>query len=101
MFGDFAFLFAVLMMGHALGDFALQNDYVAREKKNSLIVMSMHCLIHAGIVLFLTASVPAAAFQYFSHFVIDKMKCEGSISFREDQALHTAVMLAIALCMSI
>lgn len=98
-----------MMVGHAVGDFGLQSDWMAKHKnrrvhednvhsrKPELIwahVMSSHCLIHAGAVGLATGSVLLAVMEFVAHFIIDVCKCEGYIGFHTDQFLHIGCKLA-------
>lgn len=97
-------LFA-LLIAHAICDFALQGEFVAKAKNRHADLssifgnqpvprglwtnaLSAHCLIHAGGVWFVTGSVALAAIEFVVHCIIDFVKCEGWISFAADQILH-------------
>ncbi len=92
-----------LLVGHAVGDFGLQSDWMARYKnrhlqgetvisrKPELIwieVLSAHSLIHAGAVALATGSIVLGIFEFIAHWIIDFCKCEDYFGFHTDQALH-------------
>ena len=92
-----------LLVGHALGDFALQSDWMAIYKSHHnknvqvlskqpgiiwLHVLSSHCLIHAGAVALATGSVVLGVLEFIAHFIIDFCKSEGLFGFHTDQILH-------------
>lgn len=85
-----------LCAGHALCDFALQNDFVAKGKNLKTPfpgmawqqIMLAHCLIHTGMVLWLTGSVWMALAELVIHYATDWAKCAGKINFNTDQAIH-------------
>ncbi len=94
-----------LLVGHAVGDFGLQSDWMARYKnrhmqgqsvfsaKPELIwleVLSAHCLIHAGAVALATGSVLLGLLEFVAHWLIDFCKCEDYFGFHTDQCLHIA-----------
>lgn len=99
-------LLLLLLFAHALADFPLQGDYLAKFKAPRLPVpppnrytepnplwpwhMGAHCMIHAGFVLILTHSVWLALAEFFAHGAIDLLKCRGQLTFGQDQALHIA-----------
>ena len=83
----------LLLAGHALGDFALQNDYVAKTKANSLVVMAAHSLIHGAIVFCVTSSLTLGLVETALHAAIDSAKCRDAISFNTDQLLHVGCKL--------
>lgn len=98
-------IFLTLMMVHYLCDFSLQNDFVAKFK--SYIVdgkynpiwyhcLTAHCAIHALGVYVLTKSVYLSLFMFFTHFLIDHLKCKGKITFNGDQLLHVLVITVIS-----
>lgn len=89
-------VFFILLFGHALGDFALQNDSMLTKKnpKNNpsdwYVFLGAHAVIHGGLVGFLSGSFTFALAETVCHFVIDLAKCKGKISLKLDQALHIA-----------
>lgn len=101
--------FFILLFGHFLADFALQNDFVARSKDPRFNVREMwipvmiaHCMIHAGVVFIITGYLSLALFQFATHYLIDVAKCmqmfgKTDRAFVIDQMLHVAVMAIIAL----
>lgn len=102
----FVMLFT-LMFAHFLGDFAFQNDFVAKAKNPKLsskeiwpIVMLAHCMIHAGMVLIITRSLMAAMVVLVLHYIVDYYKCMGLFgtryAFAIDQGLHIGLIAVIA-----
>lgn len=108
-----------LLVGHALADFALQNEWVARYKspKHGVLgrsawsrkkglhvvtetiwpwVLSSHALIHAGAVWLLTGSWTLGLLEFAFHAAIDLAKGSELIGFHGDQALHVACKFAWA-----
>lgn len=100
----FVMLFA-LTIGHAFADFPLQGDFLSRGKNRNCppvsladgrkgpenlwaYLMSAHCLIHAGFVWVITGHVVLALAEFFLHWAIDVVKCEGKTAFATDQWLH-------------
>jgi hypothetical protein len=90
-----------LFFGHAIADFGLQNDFVARGKNPTIVtfrdslgehawvwIMLAHCLIHSGFVLFITHSVTLTVAEIVLHFIIDYNKCVGRYGFSTDQLFH-------------
>lgn len=112
-------LIILLLLWHALADFPLQGDFIARFKAPAIYwperapapngdygwvpnaiwpwCMSAHCMIHAGGVFFITMSWQCAVFEFATHWVIDWTKCHGRISFNTDQVLHLIGKLVIIL----
>lgn len=95
--GPFA-LFAAFVVVHALADFPLQGDYIAKQKSRSqadslgvwIIALSAHCVIHAGGVWLVSGSLAFGVAELFAHAVIDGFKGEKRIGIVSDQLLHLA-----------
>ncbi|QQL44891.1 DUF3307 domain-containing protein [Sulfuriroseicoccus oceanibius] len=97
-------LFFALLIGHALGDFPLQGEFLATGKNRHLVTekggdlvgggwfvcLIAHALIHAGLVWALTGSVVLGCTELVLHAVIDAIRCEGKLGFVADQLLHVA-----------
>lgn len=91
--------FLLLIIGHYLADFALQNDFTAKCKSPGSApfwphVMVAHCAIQAGPVLLVTGMWQLALAEFAAHFVIDFSKCSGFLTFNQDQALHIICKMA-------
>ncbi len=88
----------LLVAAHALFDYALQGDFMAKAKNPAAPIpgvpwyqpMSAHCFIHATAVYLITGTIVAGIFEFVAHFVIDYMKCTGNLSYNQDQFLHLA-----------
>jgi hypothetical protein len=91
-------LFGALMVAHAICDYPLQGEFLAKAKNRAAPILgfpwwqalSAHALIHAGAVAFLTGVWWLGALEFAAHFVTDDAKCRGRISLNQDQAIHTA-----------
>ncbi|RLT45190.1 MAG: DUF3307 domain-containing protein [Chloroflexi bacterium] len=77
-------LFEWLLVGHLIGDWVFQNDWMARHKQDGLFnrAILIHCAIYTAVLLliyFLPAAQPqslrvflrVAIFVYLSHWLID------------------------------
>lgn len=97
----------VLLAVHALCDYPLQGDFLAKAKNPVAPVsgvpwymaMGAHSHIHAGGVWLVTGSLYLALVELFLHGLIDLAKCHGKISFNTDQALHFACKFVYVLVM--
>lgn len=95
-------LFFLLMVVHALADYPLQGDFLARAKNHAAPIpgvpwwqaMGAHSLIHGGGVAIVTGSLYLGLAECVAHFLIDRAKCAGRIGYNMDQALHVACKLA-------
>lgn len=86
-----------LLVGHALADFSLQSDFIARMKNRWndntgtgmwFYVLSSHALTQGGFVFLATGSVGLGIAETVLHWWIDFAKCEQMISLHMDQVLH-------------
>lgn len=83
-----------MAIGHALGDFALQSDFMAKFKSRKsesemwMHVLLAHSLIHGGAVYIATGNEYLGIAETICHALIDHSKCEGWIGFHTDQWLH-------------
>lgn len=87
-----------LFAGHALFDYPLQGDFLAKGKNRKLLgegwfggwwkAMLAHCFMQSAMVLVVTGSVPMALAELVIHLVTDISKCEGLIDSNIDQAIH-------------
>jgi hypothetical protein len=103
-------LFFQFLIGHALGDFVLQSDVMARAKSRSYAAtaergpgfpawyywLAAHALVHGGIVWIVSGSAALGLVEAALHALIDWAKCEHRITFHQDQALH--VLCKVGYC---
>ncbi|MGV8959873.1 MAG: DUF3307 domain-containing protein [Stenotrophomonas sp.] len=94
-------LFALLIFGHALADYPLQGQFLARAKNRLSPVpgvpwyqaLGAHAVIHGGMVGVITGSLLLGALECAAHALIDDFKCARRIGFNVDQALHVGCKL--------
>jgi len=98
----------LLMAAHCLCDYPLQGDFMAQGKNRNtaigrdiwLMILPSHAAIHAGAVLVVTGSAAACIIEFVTHTLIDFLKCEGKITFAQDQAAHLLVKALIVTLMA-
>ncbi len=86
----------LLFAGHAVCDYPLQGDFLARGKNRFNPILGVpwyqclfaHSLIHAGMVYLVTQSMTFALLELEIHFITDYAKCAGKLTFNQDQAIH-------------
>ena len=97
------FLFA----GHAVCDYALQGQFMSDAKNHRKPILGVpwyqaliaHSLIHAGMVALITGSFTIGMCEFTVHLATDWCKCEGKLSYNQDQGIHYACKVAWWLCM--
>lgn len=91
-----------LIMWHALADYPLQGDFLAKAKNRNTPIpgvpwwqaMGAHAAIHAGGVGLITGIAWLALVEFVAHWLIDSAKCAGILNFNQDQALHLICKLS-------
>jgi hypothetical protein len=88
-------LFALLAMGHFLGDFGLQGERMASEKCPGRGVtlgwgwwMASHAAIQGLLVALFTGLPLLGLAEWLAHALIDIGKCRGIYNLAVDQTLH-------------
>lgn len=91
------FILAQLLIGHAIADYPLQGDFLARAKCTGgipdidwWIALTAHVAIHAGVVWYVTGFWQLGALEFIIHWMTDWAKCRNYFGFRVDQAIHVA-----------
>jgi Protein of unknown function (DUF3307) len=101
-------MFFRLLVGHAIADFPLQSEDIAKGKNRHAIpksydpklhgplmavwpyYLTSHALIHGGMVYIATGSYIAGLCETTAHWIIDFFKCEKWYGVHADQAFHIA-----------
>mgnify|MGYP000226976481 CR=1 FL=1 len=89
-------IFALLIVAHALADYPLQGDFLAKAKNHTEPIPGVpwyqaliaHSAIHAGFVGVITGSIWLGLAEFIVHNLTDYAKCAGRISYNTDQAIH-------------
>ena len=86
----------LLLAAHAVADYPLQGDFLAKAKDRFAPVpgvpfyhaLGAHAAIHGGFVGVITGSVTLGLAEFVIHAFVDDQKCAGRLNYEEDQALH-------------
>ena len=97
-------LLLLLIAWHALADYPLQGDFLARAKNRTAPIdgvpwyqaMGAHATIHATGVAVLTGSMWLGLAEFIAHAMIDDAKCRGRLTFNQDQGLHVVCKIVWA-----
>jgi hypothetical protein len=98
----------LLLCGHAIGDFALQTEWIATNKnrhirdkllpeiqKQTQVIwphlLTAHSLHHGLMVFLVTQKLSLGIAETVVHWLTDFGKCEKWFGFHTDQALHVGV----------
>jgi hypothetical protein len=109
-------LFFALLIGHALADFPLQGQFLSTGKIRGqglqkltgiewpkgvwIYMLSMHALIHAGVVWCITGDIRFGVAELFLHWMIDWAKGENFTNFYVDQSLHISCKIAYVMILT-
>lgn len=66
------FLTADQLLAHLVGDYIIQSDWMANEKRKRTLAAVIHALTYTLPFLFLTQSSEALAFIFSTHLFIDR-----------------------------
>lgn len=68
----------VLLILHLIGDFVLQNDWMAEHKtkftREGFLACFVHCLVYSAPFYSLNFSVEHTFLVFITHFIIDKFR---------------------------
>lgn len=103
----------MLLIGHAVADFALQSEVMAkgknRHRRPAVIPegqkycacwpywLASHAFIHGGVVWAVTQNMWLGVAEVVAHFVIDFIKCDNITNPHQDQAMHFVCRVGYAL----
>jgi hypothetical protein len=106
-----------LLVGHALCDYPLQGDFLAKGKNHTNPLPGIpwyqclfwHAMIHAGAVVFITQNVWLGCFELILHMMIDYTKCESSaesdkeqkFEYNKDQFFHVVCKVLYVLLLKL
>lgn len=99
----------LMLVGHAVADYALQNDFMAAAKNHTTElgktywrwVLPSHGLIHAGFVYVITGSLLLGIAEFVIHTLTDYLKCDGRIGFNADQFIHVGCKVVWAIAFAV
>lgn len=102
-------VFLALLVGHALADYPLQGDFLAKAKNRTAPIpgvpwphaLGAHAAIHGGVVWLVTGIWWLGALEAVAHAYIDDAKCRGVIGYHTDQALHVLCKVLWVLALAI
>lgn len=100
-------LLFLLIAGHHICDFALQNEFVATNKnrharnqftvdeRNKMLsiwphLLTAHAIMHGTAVFLITQNLTLGILETVAHWITDFLKCEGKFNFHTDQFIHLA-----------
>lgn len=91
-------LLIALLAAHALCDYPLQGDFLAKAKNRTAPIpgvpwwqaLGAHSVIHGGAVALITGIWWLGVAEAVIHWLTDDAKCRGELAFNQDQAVRVA-----------
>lgn len=105
---NLAYNLTVLLFLHALADFALQSDAMAKGKNRHIKTtpppgqkympcwhwwLSAHAAIHGGLIIVTLGVWWLGLIEFCAHFIIDFLKCDNVTNPNQDQACHLSLRI--------
>lgn len=83
-----------LIMCHAIGDYVLQTDFLAKTKTENCYHLFIHCVLYCVPFAVVYGIDWRIAVLFVTHLTIDFHKCRGIFSYTTDQTLHYLIVIA-------
>lgn len=81
-----------LIMCHLVGDYTLQNDFIAKTKGSNWYHLVVHCALYSLPFMVVFGIDWRLAAIFVTHMIIDPLKARwNKISYVQDQVLHYIV----------
>lgn len=89
-----------MIAAHFVGDYALQSDWVAKNKCVSWYVLVAHCVIWTACVcvplaIFADVKFTWVLFLFGAHLISDNAKCRGWYGLAADQCYHFGQIIIV------
>lgn len=85
-----------LIMCHLVGDYTLQNDFIAKTKGSNWYHLVVHCALYSLPFMVVFGIDWRLAAIFIAHMIIDPLKARWSkISYVQDQVLHYIVAILL------
>ncbi len=92
--GDFRNL-ATIVMCHAVGDYVLQTDFLAKTKGDNFYHLLIHCILYCVPFAVVYGIDYKIVILFVMHVLADWEKCKGIIGYAEDQILHYLIAISL------
>lgn len=97
-------IFFALLFVHFLFDYPLQGDFLSKAKNSANSVpgvpwyhaMFAHTFMHGAAVTLVTGMWTLGLLEMVIHWITDNLKCNGKLTYSQDQAIHIICKLVWA-----
>lgn len=87
-------LLIILMMCHMVGDYVLQNDFIAKTKGKNMWHMISHCITYCTPFAFVFGVNYKLILIFIIHMITDLLKAKyNKINYTQDQVIHMLSLL--------
>ena len=84
----------ILIFCHLIGDYVLQNNFLATTKGENWYNLFVHCALYCLSFFIVFGITWQLVYIFITHFIIDSMKARyNKIGYLTDQICHYIVML--------
>ena len=84
----------LLILCHLLGDYVLQNDFIAKSKGSNWYHLFVHCAIYLVPFIVVFGLNWKILFLFVTHMIVDPLKARwNKISYFQDQLIHYLTLI--------
>ena len=84
----------LLILCHLLGDYVLQNDFIAKSKGSNWYHLFVHCAIYLVPFIAVFGLSWEILFLFVAHMIVDPLKARwNKISYFQDQLIHYLTLI--------
>lgn len=85
-----------VIMCHMIGDYVLQNDFIAKSKGTNFYHMFVHCVLYCVPFALVFGTNILLLTLFLSHIITDLLKAKFNvINYTQDQLIHFALMVGL------
>lgn len=84
----------LLILCHLLGDYVLQNDFIAKSKGSNWYHLFVHCAIYLVPFIIVFGLSWKILFLFVVHMIVDPLKARwNKITYFQDQLIHYLTLI--------
>ena len=84
----------LLILCHLLGDYVLQNDFIAKSKGSNWYHLFVHCAIYLVPFIVVFRLSWKILFLFVAHMIVDPLKARwNKITYFQDQLIHYLTLI--------
>ena len=84
----------LLILCHLLGDYVLQNDFIAKSKGSNWYHLFVHCALYVVPFIVVFGLSWKILFLFVAHMIVDPLKARwNKITYFQDQLIHYLTLI--------